>query len=413
MTTYSRAIEALGAGDRVVVMPGVESTPNTLWFRVPGEQFPKTLGHFNFWPLTSSPSLPRGGAPIDERLEPGALMDAIEPLWADLRGRVRQMNHPFSAAKLGRDEGFLRVIGYDPRAPLNGSSFAAEVMRRRPGGGHRNLDFDIQEVMTGASRRLWLRGRMLWFSLLNEGIAKAGTANSDSHDLATDVIGYPRNLVAGGHSVAGFQRERFNEDVKVGRLIGTNGPVLEVDLVDPANAEGQPMTPALTPVSPAVDAVLRARLTVLPWIPVSELRVIVNGAVALTVPVGFDDGRDPFGGERSLVIERPLGPLLAGVDGDAWLLVEAGLPLPRLADLDQDGIPDTSDNNGDGDVDDVDRGDHEEDSALPDPGPVPATDARFHLQAIAPGTWPYAFSNPFLLDRDGGGWQPRVASRRP
>jgi hypothetical protein len=31
-------------------------------------------------------------------------------------------------------------------------------------------------------------------------------------------------------------------------------------------------------------------------------------------------------------------------------------------------------------------------------------DQRFDVEAIAPGVWPTAFTNPFLLDLDGGGW---------
>jgi hypothetical protein len=76
------------------------------------------------------------------------------------------------------------------------------------------------------------------------------------------------------------------------------------------------------------------------------------------------------------------------------------------ADLDNDGVVDTMDNNGDGVIDNRDIPDDEDDEDLrfPDPTRPPAADPRFHLDAIAPGTWTYAFTNPFLLNLDGGEW---------
>ena len=53
--------------------------------------------------------------------------------------------------------------------------------------------------MTGASPAEWLRYRALWFSLLSQGFLRAGTANSDTHSLALEHVGYPRNLVFGDH----------------------------------------------------------------------------------------------------------------------------------------------------------------------------------------------------------------------
>ena len=75
MTSYERAVEDLGIGDLVRVMPGVETTGQVLFHRPPGSEIPQVIGHYNFWPLSSDVSAPRNGAPWDELLEPGAQLD--------------------------------------------------------------------------------------------------------------------------------------------------------------------------------------------------------------------------------------------------------------------------------------------------------------------------------------------------
>ena len=98
----------------------------------------------------------------------------------------------------------LRPDDADPGCAGYGYAFAANVLARRPpdpttgGVGRTGTSTGTsQEVMTGASRADWLRYRALWFSLLSQGFLRAGTANSDSHSLAVERIGYPRNLVWG------------------------------------------------------------------------------------------------------------------------------------------------------------------------------------------------------------------------
>jgi hypothetical protein len=386
VTDYAETLAALHLTNEIIVVPGVEQTPNILWFDVPGQTFPKTIGHFNFWPLTKDATAPRNGAPWDELREPGQMMDDIEPFFADTRGGVRQMNHPWSETKLGRDQGFLRMLGMNPTQYLDApGNFAGSVLLRTPGQQRRNIDYDVQEVMTGASRRDWLRYRTLWFSLLNQGYLRAGAANSDSHTLDVERVGYPRNLVFGGHDRATFDRERFDADVRAGHMIGTNGPVLVATLTD---GLGTAHSPGLEAFATGPKSTLSISVAAAPWIPFSEVRVFVNGVLAappISVPRPL--APDHFGVqevrfETSLALSSLPMPA-----GDAWIVVEAGMAQDLPPDTDGDGLPD-----------------------LPDadlPGrPAKVTDDRFDLEAIAPGVWPVAFTNPFLLDSDGDGkWQ--------
>jgi hypothetical protein len=388
-TSYAGTVGA----NRLTIIPGVEQTPNIPWFTVPGEDFPQTLGHMNFWPLQVDPTLPRNGVPWDELREPGQMMDDFQALFVG--AGVRQLNHPFAGSKLGRDQGFLRAIGYDPRTPITpGASFAADVLLATPGGagGRRNLDWDVQEVMNGASVGSWLRDRTFWFSLLSQGIVRAGTANSDSHSLGLEQVGYPRNLVFGDPRQPGYdleqpsERARFDDDIRRGHMVGTNGPVLDVTITDGMSS----YRPGVDPIQVSPSAQLTIRVATAPWIPVAELRVIVNGKI-----VGGKSPGEPIDISAEFVAIDHLGtlparmnpktlPLSALLEGgrDAWLIVEVGFPLPSVVDTDNDGLPELADA--------VDRPDRD----------------LVDYVAIVPGARPLAFTNPFLIDVDGNGWQP-------
>jgi hypothetical protein len=394
VTSYASTLAALGAESAIVVIPGVEQTPNILWYQVPGSRFPKTLGHFNFWPLTADLMATRNGAPWPELREPGQVMDDMDEVFANPSAGVRQLNHPYILSKLGRDQGYPRAIGYDPTTPIPqdptpGASFAGNALAATPGGPghHRNRDWDVQEVMTGASRADWLRYRALWFSMLSQGYLRAGAANSDTHTLSVERIGYPRNLVWGNHQKATLDVDAFDADVRAGHLEGTNGPVIDVTIDD---GLGHTQRPGLSPISLSANAAMTISVTAAPWIPVTEVRVFVNGKLVRTSDLSrvfADASADRFGtqpGRGSVTLV--LAPLLPS-KGDAWLVVEAGLHQETPPDTDGDGLPDLP-------VSDV-------------PGrPASVDDPRFDLQAVAPGVWPTAFSNPFLLNLDGGDWTP-------
>jgi hypothetical protein len=385
ITSYEKTVIDLSLNGRIKIIPGVEETPNIPWFAVPGEDFPQTLGHLNFWPLQPDATLPNNGAPWDELREPGQMMDDIADRFVG--AGLRQLNHPFASTKLGRNLGFLTAIGYDPRTPIEpGASFAADVLLRQPGAGRRNLDWDVQEVLNGASRADWMRNRAFWFSLLSQGIVRAGTANSDSHSRALEQVGYPRNLVFGDHHPATLDPDLFVRDVRAGHMVGTNGPVLDVTIEDGADV----YRPGIDPIHVSPDAQLVVRVAAAPWIPVQQVRVIVNGRIvggknpgeAIDVSSEFI-GADHLGTTATTMSPKTfrLSSLLEGAR-DAWLVVEVGSPLPEVFDPDDDGLPD-----------------------LRYPNERPDRNLLSDYAAIAPYAWPLAFTNPFLIDVDGNGWQ--------
>ena len=295
----------------------------------------------------------RNGAIVDDRLEPGELFDRMENLYSSVG--VAQMNHPFGESEFGRDIGYLSALEYDPRSrvPNAPQKTPAGQLRRRPGGRHENLGYDAQEVMNGTSVIQFLRYRTGWFSFLNQGILRAGTANSDSHTLAEQVVGYPRNIVLGDHRLSSFEPDPFNADVKAGRMVGSNGPLLLACLVDD---EDNCQPPSLEPLVIDSGAVLRLEVLAAPFVPVEEIRFLVNGELVKTLDGdALSQPTNPFAnaglvryrGELRLseIVEQSL------LERDFWLVVEAGLALPSAGDLDDDGLPETGDNDGNGIVD--------------------------------------------------------------
>ncbi len=397
---YTEALADLNAREKIVVMNGLETTGHVLFNLVEDDYIPRVIGHFNFWPLPYRPTGFRNGAPFDELIEPAQL-------YADVRAHgllasgVIQLNHPVTDAELGRDLGFVTSIEQklsEPPIPLL----------------TRNLGYDTQEVMNGTDNSYFLTYRRFWHYLLDHGIVRAGTANSDSHGLTDNVLGTPRNLVYTSVRRERFDAARFNADVKAGRIIGTNGPVIEIYT---SATDGSTRAPSIESFLPAEGAALHLRVFAAPWVPVQEIRILIDSQVVRTIDA-LPIPADSFGREGLLRFEAeiPLAKLLSEGTGDVWLIVEAGAPLLPAADLDCDGSPDTGDNNGDGHIDwlDVDRDDPlDEAPELCDEDqetgplakyPIPARGtAEHHFRAVTPGGAPAAFTNPLLFDRDGDG----------
>lgn len=401
VTAYADALVAAGVDDRVVVLGGLETTQLIPFMKVPDDDFPRVIGHFNFWPITPDAAAPRGGAPWDERVEPGELFDIMDPI-VGTEG-VMMMNHPWDDTQFGRDLGYLRAIKYDPRKPIPPDDDGSRqgMLMRRPTGGHRNIDFDLIEVMNGASAVNHVRTRPLWFSLLSQGFARSGTASSDSHGLSDAQLGWGRTWVEAGFAVADFDAVAFDRALREGRAVGGLGIALVVTVGPPG---GPRRGIGVTPYTPAAGDILAIDVRAPPWIPVTEVRVITAGGERV-VAAGLPAPADPFG--TGDVVRWTGAVPLAELDlaADDWIVVEAGLPMLPAADLDDDGVPDTGDNDGDGDIDldDIEEG---EDSGPLEPAPDPtdAADPRYWVTRVVPGAWPTAFANPILIDRDGDGW---------
>lgn len=417
--TYDRALEDLGVTDELVVMDGLETTGHVLFEYVPDDVFPRVVGHWNFWPLEHDPNDAYRGAPWDETVEPGALFDRVVGAGLPEHG-VIQLNHPWGELNFGRDTGWPRAIDLKTNQSVlvsRDDTGPSLLLTTPPGATRSNADYDTQEVMNGTDNLDFLGHRAYWFHLLSQGIVRAGTANSDSHGLTDNVLGTPRTLVFTDVDKASFDEVRFNEAVKAGRMIGTNGPLI---LAAIRGTAGATISPSVESFAAPDGAELVVRVRSAPWVPVDQVRVVVNGEVVRIYAA-------PRDGVLRYDIRVDLADLLPDDGEDAWIVVEAGTPLADNADLDCDGVVDTGDNNKDGVIDwrDVDRNDDDvvdrrdlgeidgapaacdEDQDVgpyADP-PVPTNpqDRGYDFHVVTPGGYPLAFTNPFLVDRDGDG----------
>jgi len=409
---YAQVVRGLGLQNNMSTVVGLETTGHILWMKRPNYDIPLVVGHYNFWPLQYDPTKPRNGAPADELVEPGELFDRVkQSAPTALRDQLLvQLNHPWSDTEFGRDLGFPRALALDTtkNLPASDNGTNAGMYVRSPKGGFANNGQHAQEVMNGTQNDMLLPYRAFWFYTLGQGQAVAGTANSDSHSLTDNTVGLPRNIVyANTQAGPNFDTARFNAALKAGASFGTNGPVIEAT-VDSATG---PQRFGLTPVAPAANALLRLKVSAAPWVPVDEVRIVVNGTVVKTLDVRATNPANPFGTDGLLRYEGsiPLSDLVTRA-GDAWLVVEAGRPLPPAADFGglganaPDGIPDTGDNNGDGMVDTRDIAPGAKYGPLRTPPPPSSEgDPLFHFAQVVTGGYPMAFTNPFLLDRNGNG----------
>ncbi|HEX8437095.1 CehA/McbA family metallohydrolase [Archangium sp.] len=410
---YGQIVRSLGLQEKMSTVVGLETTGHILWMKRPGSTLPLVVGHYNFWPLQYDPTKPRNGAPSDELVEPGELFDRVKASAPEsLRDQfLAQLNHPWSDAEFGRDLGYPRALALNTlkNLPARDDGTNAGMYVRAPKGGFANNGQHAQEVMNGTQNDMLLPYRAFWFYGLGQGQLVTGTANSDSHSLTDNTVGLPRNIVyTETRPGPGFDTARFNAALKSGASFGTNGPVIEAT-VDTATG---PRRYGLTPLVPSADAKLRLKVSAAPWVPVEEVRIIVNGSVVKTLDASaLSHPTDPFGAEGLVRYEGTLAlSELVTRAGDAWLVVEAGRRLPPAADFGgpggegPDGIPDTGDNNGDGvaDRNDIAKGASYGPLKTPTP-PSSEADPVFHFAQVVTGGYPMAFTNPFLLDRNGNG----------
>ena len=332
VTDYAPVLERMGIGDALESIVGVEITTT-----VRDGTTPHTAGHHNAFPMRWKPDHYRGGAPAAEGKR---LRTILATTRSENPGAMVQLNHPRpeSGSDEGPEDGSLfthqSVAGhaFDPTQPIAAETNAS-LAETDPKTGLRDLDFDAVELLNGPNLSYYRAVRADWFSLLRQGEIRTATANSDSHRLGA-LVALPRTYVevATGPS-APFDENAFISALRAGRAFGSTGPLLQVRLGEREIGER----------FEGPHGVLEVGVTAAPWVPISSVRVYVNGALREDRRV---DGPGRF--EFTLQFEQ-----------DAFVTVEV------------EGEP------------------------------------KGLYREVAPGFTPFAFSNPVFVDADGDGkWSP-------
>lgn len=238
--------------------------------------------------------------------------------------------------------------------------------------GRRNGDFDAIELLRGegfdpAAPAAWfnefLQLRTDWFAMLNvqtpARFTKALGLSSARYSLDTPV-GLARTYLKAQPALE-TDLSGVLAALKSGAAVASTGPFLDVSVAGKGPGELVP--------GPAASVNLAINLWRSDWLPVDELRVVVNGQVVQTLnPAALN----PSGTDPRLFTGVVAVPMPANGRG-AWIVVEAGVPL---------GI----------------------DSSVPYV-PAPASVLRpsgTPWSAIMRGIYPIAVTNPIFISVGGG-----------
>lgn len=375
ITDLAPIVDKLKLNAQIKTIVGDELTTS-----LPTPLFPKSFGHHIAFPLQVQPFAPHGGAPFTEYISSATFYDRARKL-SPISKPVIQLNHPRAGVEGLTLIGLFNIINFNPNKPIPTIlTFTSQLNT-----GTRNIDFDAMELYNGNSIAGFQVTRNDWFSLINQGFTKTATAVSDSHRAVIETPSFPCSYVAcPTDKPAEIKDEMITQSVLNRNVLGSSGPFIRFTI------DGQPIGSLVKKTQGKVKATIQVSAPA--WVPVDEVRIIENGKTimtfdATTTPKVMSAPSDPTSNQGTL---RFSATVKLKPKKDSYYTVEAGIKLPAAADLDGDGVLDTGDTNGDGKIDQNDKG-------LVEPPSPPI------YAVIAPGFSPLAFTNPIFIDRNGNG----------
>lgn len=202
--------------------------------------------------------------------------------------------------------------------------------------GHRTGEFDAIELLRGegcnpADPSAWFaefqQVRANWFNLLNlepqTQFTKALGLSSGIYSLDTPV-GLARTYFKPGSGLNQSDLSNVKEALESGAAVASTGPLLDVTV----GTQG----PGSLVAGPAATVSLTVNVWSATWVPLDEVRIIVNGSqMGASVAFGATPASngwtaDPADARHwSQTFTVPMSALTGGKDG--WIVVEAGVPL--------------------------------------------------------------------------------------
>ncbi|HEX9082389.1 MAG TPA: hypothetical protein VF768_08920, partial [Holophagaceae bacterium] len=272
-------------------------------------------------------------------------------------------------------KGLFTVRGFSPTVALGTGVNAWWTQTGPVSLGRHEGDFDALELIRGessdangnplpltdpANATAWfnefLTVRNDWFGLLNQQMPTAFTKAlglSDSRYSLDTPVGLARTyLNIGAATLSESDLSAVQSALRSGAAVASTGPLLDVNL----NGVG----PGGLVSGPVATATLSISLYAPDWVPVDEVRVVVNGVVQSVPLSSFTASTTDFRLRTATVnVTLPSSK-------DAWVVVEAGVPLTTTGAY------------------------------------APGTP----WAKIMKGIYPIAVTNPIFVDVNGGGYTP-------
>lgn len=281
---------------------------------VTGNEFNFEPGHGGAFPTPFDPDAIDGGAfpwtPPSMCGQPGQGINCYiaEEAFAKMRGLIPgqtavAINHAWWG---GADLGYFTNIGWGA-----GTDQRTAVL---PSAG----TFDAIEVLNGYWPNLDVIGYLLedWFTLLDDGYRVSAVGNSDSHSLAQNRVGYPRNwLRLPIDAPNAITPAMLGEAVRQGRVVASSGPFIDMRIDGAQIGDTVTLTGGSVDVTLVVDAPR--------WIAVDRVRVYLNGDVVKELPIA----------NTSRPLLQTTFALSVPADKDGYILAIASGDTPLPADV--------------------------------------------------------------------------------
>jgi hypothetical protein len=295
--------------NRVTELPRVAGAELTTAAGVEVTTWAPELGHFNVFPLPVRAASRRGGAPDYDGREIGELLASLDGLGDEV---FVQVNHP----RLEDHIAYFELHGIAPRASVSPDD--------------PRLRFDALEVYNGFDVARPDRVRAVfadWLALRAAGLPIVATGNSDAHDAARQLPGYPRTYVrvpGAGSGETPPETSAVVSALKAGRAVVSNGPLERATVLGRGPGERAVLDARSRR---AGRAPLRVRIETPGWMSLARLEVW-RGAERVVVRTLDADARS-----HDVRVDVPLAP--RGPDAptrveELVVLVSGDRPMPIL-----------------------------------------------------------------------------------
>lgn len=272
--------------------------------------FPYGKGSFSLFRLPGQADEPRLEPP-DMPNDPAELFAAVRDTYPSALIQVMRPRAP-----LAHRNGYFTALAMSAGTPQEAIDPQHPDLRAGASGGADadGLDFDLLQVLVGNHYDEYLLARADWFALLNAGIFKPATGGSDAQQVADIPLGQVRTFVKTANTrLRDNDLNQFWDQVAAGSMFVSNGPLITAS-IESTTLGGHLRSDA------ALELTLKIQAA--PWIPVPELRIVVDGLVVNTLPLVGQGDLVRF--EGSLTLDLPSS-------GSHWVVVEAGSSLADLA----------------------------------------------------------------------------------